>query len=127
MLGLRGNDAPQKFLTIHMSDKASASNGEKAPIVGVQMDTTKDGVHGYLKSAGTQLKEQPYSTLAMRLALCRWVLDAAGISDKALRAVVWKQFSATPGWFGTNASQARQALGYAPALKTAMEGLGIEV
>lgn len=67
----------------------------------------------YLEDAGATLKVNPASGAAHRLAVARALMDKAGITDAAERKRIWKEFAALPGWFGCNASAARQACGFA--------------
>jgi hypothetical protein len=76
------------------------------------LDTAKDGVKAYLEDAAATRKVAPQSAKAMRLALFRFIADTLKITDKATRQAAWKQFDATPSWFGCNNSAGRQALGY---------------
>ena len=82
-----------------------------------QMDTTKEGIKGYLEDAAATLRLAPQSGAAHRLAVFRFILDTLKVTDANQRKAAWKQFSATPGWFGCNASAARQALDLASEAK----------
>ena len=86
---------------------------EKAKAVSLieSLDTTKTGIKAYLEDAALTTKQKLESAKAMRLAVCRFILDSAKISDAELRKQIWQQFDATPGWFGCNNSAGRQALG----------------
>lgn len=77
-----------------------------------QMDTTKDGAKAYLEAASKALGKPAYSAEAFRLAMVRWLLDCAEITDPAKRKAIWQQADALPGWAFCNNSAARQALGY---------------
>ena len=75
-------------------------------------DTLK--VHPLLKKAGEDRNCPIHSGKAMKLAVFRKIMaDIAehGIEIKdSERQELWKEFDATPGWFGTNASAGRQAM-----------------
>ena len=86
------------------------SKNEAAALV-VQQDTTKDGVKQRLLKAAEDRKALPQSAKAMRLAVFRFLCDTLDVQDVDVRKAAWKQFDATPEWFGSNASAARQALG----------------
>lgn len=73
----------------------------------------------YLEQAAADKKCAVQSGEAMRLAVVRFILDAADIVDNAQRKEIAKQFLAMPAWFGSNASAARQALG----IKTNVEAI----
>jgi hypothetical protein len=88
-----------------------ATKGERLDMAVQQMDTTKNGVVSYLKDAAETRKAKPQSGDAMRLAVFRFICDMLDVTDKETRKAAWKQFDATPGWFGCNASAARQAMG----------------
>ena len=75
------------------------------------MDTTKEGIRPYIDKAAKDLKVPPTSQAAWKLATFRWIADAAEMEGEN-RQEAWKQFYATPGWFGTNASAGSKALKY---------------
>jgi hypothetical protein len=54
-----------------------------------------------------------------KLAACIFTLDAAGITDQAVRDAVMKAFMATTSGFGCNVSQMNQAFGWREAVKKA--------
>lgn len=85
------------------------------------LDTTKAGIKIYLEDAAKDHKAMPYSAKAMRLAVFRFIADTLAINDKTLRAKAYKQFQATPGWFGCNNSAGRQALGYESPTEKALD------
>lgn len=89
-----------------MDDKEQAS---KQSLI-EPADTTKEGIRAYLEDAAATVKAEVQSGASMRLAVFRFLMDTAKIRDKEVRNQAWKQFDATPGWFGCNASAARQAL-----------------
>lgn len=64
-----------------------------------------------LEKAGVDLKLEPSSAKAMRLAVFRFIADALGAEGET-RQEAWKAFlSETPGWFGSNASAGMAAMG----------------
>lgn len=75
-----------------------------------QIETSKETVKDYLLDAGKDQKCAPEGGKAHKLAVFRYIADSLKI-DGELRKQAWKQFQATPNWFGCNASAARQALG----------------
>ena len=80
------------------------------------LDTTKEGIRPYLEQAAEDLLVAPASGAAMKLACFRFIADTAKL-DGALRQQAWAQFSATPGWFGNNASAGGAALELRPEAK----------
>ena len=76
-----------------------------------QMDTTKEGIKSYVDKAAADFKVAPTSQTAWKVACFRFIADAAEMDDKT-RQEAWKQFYATPGWLGTNASAGSKALKY---------------
>lgn len=40
----------------------------------------------------------------IKVALCRFILDEAGVSEKELRQAAMNAFMATPSWFGASAN-----------------------
>lgn len=75
-----------------------------------KMETSKEAIKAYLEDAAASRKCEIQSGKAMRLAVFRFIADMVGLTEQAERNEAWKQFNATPGWFGCNASAARQAL-----------------
>lgn len=73
------------------------------------LDTTKAGLRAYLDEAAITTKSPFHGGAAMRVAVLRFILDSARIHDPLLRKAIGRQFLATPGWFASNASAARQA------------------
>lgn len=74
-----------------------------------QLDTTKVGIKLYLDSAAETTGKSWNSQESFKLAVFRFIADTAKL-DGELRQAAWKQFQATPAWFGTNASAGKQAL-----------------
>ena len=65
----------------------------------------------YCDDAAKSLACDAWSGAAMRLAVLRFILDKASITEPPARAKVGKAFMAMPSWFGSNASAGRQARG----------------
>lgn len=84
---------------------------EKEAIAIESLDTTKAGIRSYLEDAAATRKVEIQSAKAMRLAVFRFILDSMKVMDPVVRKQAWKQFDATPSWFGCNNSAGRQALG----------------
>ncbi len=93
-----------------MSEQANPAETPKTSVV--QMDTTKESIKGYLEDASASLKSLPSHQGSHKLAVFRFIVDTLNITDQATRTAAWKQFAATPSWFGCNASAGNQALGY---------------
>ena len=75
-----------------------------------QQDTTKAGIKTRLDQAAIDTGKSYHSGETMKLAAVRFILDTAGITDKAERAAIGGQWMATAGWFGSgNNSACRQA------------------
>lgn len=89
------------------------------PLIDV-IGTSKEDCFAYLDDAALDRKSKPESAKAMRLAVFRYIMDTVKL-DGEIRKQAWKQFNATPTWFGTNASAGRQARGTPSALDAAME------
>lgn len=101
---------------------------EKAPpeaIVIESLDTTKDGIKAYLEDAAESRKCPIQSAAAMRIAVVRFILDTCKITDPVMRKQAWRQFDATPGWFGCNNSAGRQALGIKSELTELVEEIDV--
>lgn len=74
------------------------------------MDTTKAGVKAILDACAEKNKCSSFhSAEALRLGVVKFILDAAEIEDPEERGKIVQQFMATPSWFGSNSSAARQA------------------
>ena len=100
--------------------KADAKVVEK-PLIMV-MPTTKETAFDYIEDAASTLKKEPTSNKVMKLAFVRFVMDTANITDEKMRNQIGKQVMAMPSWFGSNASQYRQAKG----IKSTLEEVGEE-
>jgi hypothetical protein len=83
------------------------------------MDTTTTGLKPLLDMCAKNINEarkkagmQPlqfHSGEIMKLAICKFWLDMLEVQKPEERQKIAAQFMATPGWFGSNASAARQA------------------
>lgn len=89
------------------------------------LDTTKPGLRAYLDEAALTTKSPFHGGAAMRVAVLRFILDSARIHDPIVRKAIGKQFLATPGWFGANASAARQAYDVKSAVEKIIEDVDI--
>jgi hypothetical protein len=93
-------------------------NKEKARSM-KNMDTTTAGLKPVLDLCAGKINEarkkagaQPlqfHSGEVMKMAICKFWLDMMEVQKPEERAKLATQFMATPGWFGSNASAARQA------------------
>lgn len=83
------------------------------------MDTTTAGIKPHLDAAAKIINDarkknnlaplQFHSGEVLKLAICRFFLEAMEVSKPEDRAKLVQQFMATPTWFGSNASACRQA------------------
>lgn len=108
--------------TIKSPNAATAEKSVEAkaePLIDV-IGTSKEDCFAYLDDAAVDRKAKAESAKAMRLAVFRFIADSFKITGE-LRSQAWKQFNATPTWFGTNASAGRQARGTPSSLDAAME------
>jgi hypothetical protein len=83
------------------------------------MDTTTTGLKPTLDYCAGKINEarkkagmptlQFHSGEVMKMAICKFWLDMMEVQKPEERQKLAAQFMATPGWFGSNASAARQA------------------
>ena len=88
----------------------------------MQMDTTKAGVIAYLDAAKKNTPTASRQAIH-KLAVCKFILDAAGVKDAKVRAEAWKQFDATNAAFGCNGSALEQAFGLRTPKEARIEAL----
>lgn len=65
--------------------------------------TSKEQAIAALKTANS---DYPNATMGQQIkcALCRFILDEAGVDDKEARQDAMNAFMATPSWFGASAN-----------------------
>ena len=80
-----------------------------------ELNVRERAIKSALEKAAEARKVSPGSAKAMQLAVFRWFADEMGLTkpeDKESRQALWEAWRAQPVWFGSNASQGAQRLGF---------------
>src|SRR6185436_20912819 len=94
----------------------AAPNGD----VKIQLDVGKEAIKArFVKAKELGVKESNVNQFKM--AVCAFILDAAGVVDKEKRKQAWTLFGSTSGSFGSNVSGYNQDNGFRVA-KDNVEG-----
>ncbi len=65
--------------------------------------TDKERAVAALKKANADYANAAFGA-QIKVAICRYILDAAGVDDKEARQEAMNNFMATPSWFGASAN-----------------------